>query len=197
MLKTLQLTPVKSINIYYNENVYDPTFSAVDTVIVADMFLPEKGKMLDVACGSGVLALALKCLNPKANVHATDIDPEAVRITEHNSKALNLKVTVSQGNLIEDRQGFDLIVANLPTFDDEDMNTHMLHGPRVAYYASKKDGLKLYKQLFKQLSTALQPEGVFVCECQAKLQEKLENHAHKRGWQTIMKTDACLAFIRK
>ncbi len=42
--------------------------------------------ILDLGCGSGILALAAARLWPKAAVLASDIDPEAVRVTESNAR---------------------------------------------------------------------------------------------------------------
>lgn len=197
MLKQIELPRNRHIDIYYTDDVYDPGFSAIDTIVVADKFLAPAQRVLDVGCGSGIIALSLKRLNPWADVHAVDIDREARRITEYNAKKLKLKISVMSGDLAEGRTGFDMIVANLPTFDDEDMEQHVLHGPDVAYFADKKDGLKLYKRLIKQAETALNSEGILVFECQSKLQDKLEKYAHSKDWVTMMKTDACLAFVRK
>lgn len=196
MLSRIELVQGRSIDLYYSDKVYDPTHTSIDVIYVADMFLPATARVLDVGCGSGVIALALKRLNPKTEIHAVDIDPEAVKLTKHNSKALKLKIEAWEGDLAEGRQNFHMVVANLPTFNDEDMETHALYGPKIAYKAGKKDGLTLYKKLLRQLPHALTPEGIFVCECRKDLQDKFEAYAHKKGWRTLMKTDNALAFIR-
>lgn len=160
------------------------------------MFLPETGRVLDVGTGTGVIALSLKRLNPKADVHAIDIDPWAVKIAKDNVKTSKLKVEVWEGDLADERQNFDMVVANLPTYDKTQMDEEELKGPAVAYKADDKDGLSLYKKLLGQLDTTLKPTGVFVCECQAKLLDEWEKYCNEKGWLTLMKTEASLGFIR-
>lgn len=195
MLSRYQLPHGRWVDLRYTDKVYDPNMCAIDTIMVADMFLPATARVLDVGTGTGVIALSLKRLNPKAEVHAVDIDPEAVRIAKENAKGAKLKVEIWEGDLAEGRQNFDMVVANLPTYDDEQIENEVLQGPRIAYYAGK-DGLALYKKLFKQLDTVLKPNGIFVCECQSKLIDKWEKYVNKQGWLTMMKTEAALAFIR-
>lgn len=72
--------------------------------------------ILDLGCGSGILAIACCNLWPKAHVWASDIDPESIRITNRHIELNKTKLTalVSQGfeQLPKDKT-FDLIVANI------------------------------------------------------------------------------------
>jgi ribosomal protein L11 methyltransferase len=67
-------------------------------------------RVLDVGCGSGVLAVAAAVLGA-ADVVATDIDPEAVRMTTVNAARNGVSVrTADEGDI--DGQ-FDAVVANI------------------------------------------------------------------------------------
>lgn len=73
---------------------------------------------LDLGCGSGILALALACLNPQVPVLALDNDPEAVAVTSKNTalnhKSAHVTVALSEGlEGLSSSQSFDLIVANI------------------------------------------------------------------------------------
>lgn len=75
-------------------------------------------RILDLGCGSGILALAAARLWPKAAIWALDNDPEAVQKTEYNAIENNLmqhiRSAVSEGVNGPLRQGnFDLILANI------------------------------------------------------------------------------------
>lgn len=75
--------------------------------------------ILDMGCGSGVLAMAAAKLWSKSEITASDIDPECVRATVENC-ALNdvAHIDVLSGNgfqneIILSRQPFNLIIANI------------------------------------------------------------------------------------
>ncbi|MGH7901590.1 MAG: 50S ribosomal protein L11 methyltransferase [Thermodesulfobacteriota bacterium] len=75
-------------------------------------------KVLDFGCGSGVLSLCAAALGAK-EVLGIDIDPIAVKESMFNSEInkLNSKMRLQQAS-IEDIDGkFDLIVANIVTYD--------------------------------------------------------------------------------
>lgn len=75
--------------------------------------------VLDLGCGSGVLAIAAQRVWPSAVVRATDIDPEAVRVAgqnAHRNRAGRIRVAVADGlpALGSSRRGrFDLVIANI------------------------------------------------------------------------------------
>jgi len=75
--------------------------------------------ILDMGCGSGILAIAAAKTWPQAKVLAVDNDPESVKVTAYN-KGLNNTPQVEEllsfgfENLKEDAHGsFDLILANI------------------------------------------------------------------------------------
>lgn len=168
MLANIQL-PNGTMDIEYDERVYDPNFSHYrDTVGLADLCIKEvnPSRLCDVACGSGVIGLALKKLNPFLDVYLSDKDPIAVAQTKKNAKKLGLKVTVLQTDLLPSTRFFPVVTANLPTYDDEQLVENVLNGPEIAYKAGK-DGLSLYRKLIKQI----QPGGFLICEVQERHQE--------------------------
>ena len=79
---------------------------------------------LDLAAGSGAIALALASERPHCRVTATDLSPTAVAITRENSLRLRLgdRVSVLQGTWFEPLAGrrFDIIVCNPPYIATDD-----------------------------------------------------------------------------
>jgi len=76
---------------------------------------PEKDVILDVGCGSGILAIASALLGAKG-VLAVDIDPIAVSVAKENVELnhLSSKVRVIEGDLTKGlKEKADIVVANL------------------------------------------------------------------------------------
>jgi ribosomal protein L11 methyltransferase len=78
--------------------------------------LPAGARILDVGCGTGVLALAALRLSRGTRAVALDLDPEAALAARANAQrnALAARIDVLQGPLAALRdEGFALVVANL------------------------------------------------------------------------------------
>ena len=75
--------------------------------------------ILDVGCGSGVLAMAAAKLWKSSKLIASDIDPECVRVTQENCNVNNVNhIEVVDGNgfqndTILSNRPFNLIIANI------------------------------------------------------------------------------------
>ena len=71
--------------------------------------------LLDLGCGTGVLAIAALKMGTAATALAVDIDREAVRVAAGNVEinGLSERITVRQGSWAAVSGRFDLIVANL------------------------------------------------------------------------------------
>jgi ribosomal protein L11 methyltransferase len=73
----------------------------------------ERGSLLDVGCGSGVLSIAAAKLG-FAPVTALDVEPAAVEATRRNAAANGVEVDVRLGDaLTEELPTVDLVVANI------------------------------------------------------------------------------------
>ena len=168
MIHKVLLPDESTIGIQYSNKVYSPKYSSYrDTIGLADACIKEvkPSRLVDVACGSGVLGLALKKLNPFLDVYLSDVDPDAIKQTKANAKRLGLSVTVLEADLLPKTQFFPVVVANLPTFDEEQLFSEELHGPLTSYVGGG-DGLDLYRKLLSQIEV-----GAFlICEVQEKSQ---------------------------
>jgi release factor glutamine methyltransferase len=82
------------------------------------------GVVLDLACGSGAIALAIASERPACRVVATDLAPVAVETTRANAlrHGLGSRVEALEGRWFEPVPGqrFDLIVSNPPYIANED-----------------------------------------------------------------------------
>jgi release factor glutamine methyltransferase len=182
----------RELKFYYNEKVYDPHYSSIELPMVANTFVFGRIRLLDIATGCGITGLILKSIHPILDVTLSDISAEAVRISKLNAKRLGLKVKVLKADLIpDDGLDYHVITANLPTFDEEQMALEELHGPDTAYDGGK-DGMDLYKRLFKEAKNRC---VVLCCEVQEKRQEEFIAVASLNGWKVIEKTTYALALM--
>jgi len=80
--------------------------------------IPEKGTVLDVGCGYGVIGITIAKLNPELRVYMTDINPLCVRVAKINAKLNNVesRVIVLQGDRYEPVKElkFNAIYSNPP-----------------------------------------------------------------------------------
>lgn len=69
-------------------------------------------RVLDLGCGSGILAIAAHYLWPQASISAVDIDPEAIRVTERHAAEHHCTLNTYVGDGCQ-TGSYDLIVANI------------------------------------------------------------------------------------
>jgi ribosomal protein L11 methyltransferase len=73
---------------------------------------------LDMGCGSGILAIAMKKVWPRIKLTAIDIDPESVRVTKRHAGMNKVKLQAAAGDgfrtpLSRGNGPYDLIAANI------------------------------------------------------------------------------------
>jgi 16S rRNA G1207 methylase RsmC len=95
------------------------SYKRLDTgtrVFIESVNIPEKGRILDLGCGWGVIGIFIAATHPEANVVMTDINKRAVWLASENARLNNVDAEVRWGNLYEPVRGmvFDSILTNPP-----------------------------------------------------------------------------------
>lgn len=142
-----------------------------DTEILAQMAISRVrpgARVLDLCCGSGCLAIAVKLACPKAAVWASDQSEEAVRLTRENAARLGAEITVTLGDLFQPLRGrrFDLIVSNppyIPRGELSSLQAEVGFEPRLALDGGA-DGLRFYRAILEEASQFLNPGGLLMLE---------------------------------
>lgn len=116
--------------------------------------LPETkpGKLLDIGSGTGLLSLLAHSRYPYAEIHAIDIDPRAVALSELNFQRSD-NLTAWGSNLFDtvmDRD-YDLIMSNIPAKPTKEVHTELIEGS----FSHLKVGGSLYIVAAGRLKTYL------------------------------------------
>jgi release factor glutamine methyltransferase len=145
--------------------------------------------VVDVATGSGAVALAIKDERPDATVYAIDLSPEAVALTRENAATLGLEVTVFEGDMLEPVPGsirgeLDAVVCNPPYVALEARDSlpkDVRAEPELAVFG----GLDIYERLFEQAFASLRPGGLVAVEIEESRAETVSKAAEQEGFEEL------------
>lgn len=131
---------------------------------------PQGGKVLDLGCGSGAIAIAVASERPDLQVTAADISPDALELAAGNAESYKVKnLSFIRSDLFSALNGcrFDLIGANLPyVTEDEypDLPAEVRDfEPKLALTAPDR-GLALILKTIRELPAHLNPRGGAIFE---------------------------------
>ena len=149
-------------------------------------------RILDVCTGSGCVAITLAKERPTTRVTGSDISSEALEVARDNMHRLGGRVSFVRSDLLDAfaarRDRFDLITANPPYIDDEDMTKLPVDirdfEPAVALSAGP-DGLRLIRRLIAEVPAVLAPAGVLAMEIGAGQAEQVRTLFEAGGFTDI------------
>jgi release factor glutamine methyltransferase len=152
-------------------------------------------RVLELCCGAAPVASAIAERMPRAEVHASDIDPDAVAVARRNLEPRG--GAVHEGDLFAPlpgqlRAGFDVIVANAPYVPTAEI-AHMPaeareHEHRVALDGGP-DGLAVHRRVAREAAAWLAPGGTVVVET-SRLQASVDRELFAAaGWRAEIVRD--------
>ncbi len=136
--------------------------------------------IVDVGTGSGAIALALAKELPSAEIHATDISPEALEVARANAARHGLTSRI-EFHLVDLLSGFspasfDFVVSNPPYVGDSEEESVQLEvrkfEPRNAVFAGPT-GVEVIERLIPQAQTVLRPSGWLVFEISGTIADQV------------------------
>lgn len=139
-------------------------------LLVAVVKVDRPCGILDVATGSGAVALALADELPDATIVASDICDKALELARENARRLGSgrRVNFVRADLLDGIDGvFDAIAANLPYIRSSEIDRL---APEVADYDPRHaldggaDGLDLVRRLAADAPSRLKPGGMLALE---------------------------------
>ncbi len=158
---------------YVDETVLIPRSPIAE--LIAERFSPwceeeRVASILDIGTGSGCIAVASALAFPAARVDAVDISADALAVAEENVRRHELadRLRLVRSNLYENLAGqrYDIIIANPPYVDENDMDTlpeEYRHEPGLAL-AAGDDGLDIVRQILSESREYMSEDGILICE---------------------------------
>lgn len=139
--------------------------------LASEKFIPDR--VIDLGCGTGILAIAVRRLWPMAHVIATDIDPVAVETAYRNMEQNRVrdKVELRVLNGWPEDEVFDLCIANI------------LSGPLISLAPAAAAGLPHEGRAL--LSGILSSQTHEVSTAWHQVGFRTQNILDKDGWTTI------------
>jgi release factor glutamine methyltransferase len=145
--------------------------------------------VVDVATGSGAVALAIADELPESTVLATDLSPEAVALARENANALGTPITVIEGDLLDAlpaqlRGRVDAVVCNPPYVPEEardSLPADVRAEPDLAVFG----GIALYERLFSEAVGWLAPGGLVAVEIEERTAAVVSKAAAHAGFESI------------
>ena len=127
--------------------------------------------VLDLGCGSGVVAITMALELPGLTIVASDVSPDAFEVARDNARRLNVAdgIEFGCGDLFDAVRGrrFDLVVSNPPYVARVELGRLAPevcdYEPRIALDGGE-DGLDFYRRLAPDAGDVLAEEGAVVVE---------------------------------
>lgn len=165
-----------------------------DTEILVEEALKKSaqtGELLDIGCGSGVIALSFASEKPRWQVTGLDISAPALELAAYNAQELGFeeRSRFILGDLAQlPRGSYDLVVSNPPYISCADYAELMPEvrdfEPAVALLGGE-DGLDCYRLLCRQVHKILKPGGWLLLEIGWQQQEAVTALLVESGLHTI------------
>jgi release factor glutamine methyltransferase len=135
--------------------------------------LKSRAKIVDLGTGSGVIAVCLAKELPEAQISAVDISSAALQVARANAERHGVahRIRFLHGDLFaplaEERESFDLIVANPPYVRSADvakLEPEIREWEPMAALDGGRDGLDIYRRIASQCRSYLTATGHVVLE---------------------------------
>ena len=127
----------------------------------------KQQNILDIGTGSGCIAISLKENLPLAELYATDISKDALKVAEINSEKLNKKIQFANSDILILENPFnikfDIIISNPPYIAESEkssLDKNVIDfEPHTALFAKGDDALIFYKKIIQFCNQYLNESG--------------------------------------
>ena len=195
---------------YVNKFVLDPRPETEGIVEESIKLIKNKNsniKILDIGTGSGALAISLAREFTNANIMATDISDEAIKVANKNinNKKLNNQIQLRKITLDNINEKFDLIVSNPPYLTKKELQNTSYeiknYEPLIALDGGE-DGLNFYRDFSKKINKIMNVNSYLLLEIgEGQLKDCIDIFSlsklnfHKKA-QDLQKKDRILIYSK-
>ncbi len=148
--------------------------------------------IIDLATGSGAIALSLAKSFPELLIIANDISEDALEVAKLNTIAnkLNEQVKYFRGNWLEaiKENSLGMIISNPPYLSEEDLNelsSDVFNFEPILALDGGKDGHTAYLKIIPQAKKCLKIGGWLLLEIGYKQDEKIQNYLKELDFDII------------
>ncbi len=149
-------------------------------------------RVLDIATGSGCIAIALARNLPFSVVDAIDISPKAIDVARDNAATLKARIAFQVADILTltpPSEVYDIIVSNPPYIAESEKASMspnvLLHEPAEALYVPDGDPLRFYHAISAYALKALKPGGSLYLEINPLFADTLASYLSKNGWTDV------------
>lgn len=146
-----------------------PETEELTDIIIKDYKQADKTCILDIATGSGCIAVALSASLNHAEVDALDVSDQALMIARKNNEINKTKVNFFQADVLQKpveiltNKKYDVLVSNPPYVlksESKEMEKHVLDfEPHLALFVEDNDPLIFYKRILEIGKKYLNADG--------------------------------------
>lgn len=161
-------------------------------IIVGDANGAYDLRILDIAAGSGCIAIALARSLPFPRVSALEISEAALKVARDNASRLKADVSFIHADIFKwqpSPASFDIIVSNPPYIDESEkaaMEPNVLeYEPAQALFVPDSDPLVFYRRIAEVARTGLSEGGRLYLEINPRHAAELSELLKKNGFSDI------------
>ncbi|GHT08548.1 release factor glutamine methyltransferase [Bacteroidia bacterium] len=193
-------TEFYGLKLAVDENVLIPrpeTEELVDLILQGRKERGAGSRILDIATGSGCIAIALAKKMPDAAVYALDISEKALEVARQNAATNHVNVHFFQQDVLSSAPytphltpcSFDTIVSNppyIPLSEKGDMHANVLdYEPHEALFVPENEPLLFYERIADISRNLFCPYGQLFFEINARFGEEIVQMLCEKGYSDI------------
>ncbi len=158
---------------YVNKDVLIPrpeTEELTNWILQDNLEIKEKKRVIDIATGSGCIAISLSYHNKYFETVGIDISKKALDVCEINKKRISSEVTFLEHDIRIKKnfsEKFDIVVSNPPYLTKNETLTigqNVKFEPQIALFAPSNNPLLYYKKIFDFSRVNLNKNGQIYLE---------------------------------